>query len=211
MVSADTKVLRTADLDSRLVRFIAIAVLTVVCLLHYFSSRAGLFLNKVLFWYKCLMLLVIFAAGIHYKNTHGSQWDNYNDLTDMGTSLDSLAAMISIFYAYQGWENANYVRSLSIALLSCSKEIGYRGDTSSRRTYTCEDLKDRRIHRCLPRLDSIHSCNLSICKFPSWSPLRVESAQHAHLNQYMVLDYETITDKHSDLGLVLHFAPKVSI
>ncbi|ORY06761.1 amino acid permease-domain-containing protein [Clohesyomyces aquaticus] len=173
MVSAHTEVLQTKDLDSRLVRFIAISVLTVVCLLHYFSGRAGMFLNKVLFWYKTLLLIVIFAAGIHYTKTNGSQWDNYNDLKERGTSLDSLAAMVSIFYAYQGWENANYVTGEIRAL---------EGRTPAR------TLK----------------IGAFIAVFLVWILYILVT-----LAYYTVLDYDTITDNHSDLGLVLHFAPKV--
>jgi hypothetical protein len=110
LLSADLTKAQTSELNARLVRFVAIAVVSLVCLLHYFSSRAGLFLNKALFWYKSLLLLVVLSAGIHHARKHGNEWNNYNGQKQRGSSMDCLAAMISIFYTYQGWENANYVR-----------------------------------------------------------------------------------------------------
>ncbi|CAO2656259.1 Nn.00g050620.m01.CDS01 [Neocucurbitaria sp. VM-36] len=94
------------ELDPRLVRYLAISVVTFVCLIHWFSSRAGLFLNKLVAWYKTILLLVVFIAGMVYSEKHGSQW---NDPIDRGSAKDGMAGMVLIFYSYQGWENANYV------------------------------------------------------------------------------------------------------
>lgn len=97
---------RTSELDDRLVRYLAVSVVTLVCLIHWHSSRAGLFLNKLVAWYKTILLLVIFIAGMVYSGKkNNSQW---NDSGDRGTT-DGMAGMVLIFYSYQGWENANYV------------------------------------------------------------------------------------------------------
>jgi amino acid transporter len=173
LLSADLDKARTTELDSRLIRFVAIAVVTLVCLIHYFSARAGLFLNKVLFWYKSLLLLVVFAAGMNFVKKNGSEWNNYNELKERGSSIDSMAAMISIFYTYQGWENANYVTGEIRALA---------GRTPAR-----------------------------TLKIGAFSAVGVVWLLYVlvTLAYYMVLDYDSITDKHSDLGMAIHFAPKV--
>ncbi|KAF2111931.1 amino acid permease-domain-containing protein [Lophiotrema nucula] len=108
LISADQNVSFSTELDTRLVRYIAISVVTLVCIIHGHSSKAGLFLNKLLAWYKVVLLIVVFVAGMRYSDTHGSQW-NDETIPANGSSMDGLAAMVLIFYTYQGWENANYV------------------------------------------------------------------------------------------------------
>ncbi|KAF2730347.1 hypothetical protein EJ04DRAFT_567848 [Polyplosphaeria fusca] len=172
LLAADEKVEFTKDLDSRLVRFIAVCVVTLVCIIHYSSSRAGLFLNKTLFWYKIVLLFVVFVAGISYSDKHGSQWHD-RTAPERGSSMDGLAAMVLIFYSYQGWENANYVAGEIRAL---------EGRTPAR--------------------------TLKIGAF-----LAVGIVWFLYVTvtvaYYRVLDYATITGNYSDLGVALHFAPKV--
>jgi amino acid transporter len=106
LISALPQLEDSKELDPRLVRYIAISVVTLVCLIHCFSSRAGLFLNKLVAWYKTLLLLVVFIAGMVYSGKNGSKW---HDTVDRGSATDGMAGMVLIFYSYQGWENANYV------------------------------------------------------------------------------------------------------
>lgn len=108
LISANQDVSFSTELDTRLVRYIAISVITLVCFIHGYSSKAGLFLNKLLAWYKVILLIVVFAAGMRYSDKHGSQWKD-DTIPSNGSSMDGLAAMVLIFYTYQGWENANYV------------------------------------------------------------------------------------------------------
>ena len=112
LISAEPGVAKVAELDDRLIRYIAISVVTLVCLIHYFSSKAGLFLNKLLAWYKTLLLFVVFIAGMAYSRKHGSKWNDKSN-PDKPNNIESLSAMVLIFYTYQGWENANYVGTLS--------------------------------------------------------------------------------------------------
>jgi amino acid transporter len=102
----------TTDFDERLVRFIAIIILTTVCLLHYFSSKLGLFLNKAIALYKVLLLISVFIAGVIASRREGSgisDWYDKHGPNGNTKRADSLAASVLILYAYQGWENANYV------------------------------------------------------------------------------------------------------
>jgi amino acid transporter len=110
MLASDPNAAKTTELDSRLVRFIAIAVLSAVCLLHYFSNRFGLFLNKLFALFKTVLLFTVFVAGAKAAGKEGSGLSDFNQTHGIRNPADGLAAMVLIFYAYQGWENANYVR-----------------------------------------------------------------------------------------------------
>lgn len=100
-----------SDLDTRLVRFIAVAVLSVVCLLHYFSNRFGLFMNKLFAIFKTVLLLTVFIAGMKASTKDESGLADFGKTHGKRSAGDGLSAMVLIFYAYQGWENANYVRT----------------------------------------------------------------------------------------------------
>jgi hypothetical protein len=89
----------TTELDSRLVRYIAVSVITFVCLIHWHSSRAGLFLNKLVAWYKIGLLVVIFIAGMAKGSGDKSKW---SDSGHGGSTTDGMAGMVLIFYSYQG-------------------------------------------------------------------------------------------------------------
>lgn len=100
------------DLDARVVKLIAIDILSIVCLLHYFSSRLGLLLNKVLALYKLALLIAVFSAsawaaqhlpGLHTMTREQGQPSE--------TALSKLAALVLVLYSFTGWENANYVGS----------------------------------------------------------------------------------------------------
>ncbi|KAL6707409.1 hypothetical protein ACN47E_004188 [Coniothyrium glycines] len=106
LLAARPDITESSQLDPRLIRFVAVTVITLVCGIHWFSSRSGLFLNKLVAWYKTILLIVVFACGMKYADVHGSEW---TDSVDRGGVKDGMAGMVLIFYSYQGWENANYV------------------------------------------------------------------------------------------------------
>lgn len=109
ILASDSSIARTTDLDSRLVRFIAIVVLSTVCLLHYSSNRFGLFLNKLFAIFKTILLFTVFVAGVKAAGKEGSGLADFYDNHGVRHPTDGLAAMVLILYSYQGWENANYV------------------------------------------------------------------------------------------------------
>lgn len=109
MLAVEPDYATTTELDTRQVRFIAIVVLSAVCLLHYFSNKFGLFLNKLFALFKVILLITVFVAGIKAANKDGSGRNDFRETHGERKSVDGLAAMVLIFYAYQGWENANYV------------------------------------------------------------------------------------------------------
>ncbi|KAL6252611.1 hypothetical protein RBB50_000330 [Rhinocladiella similis] len=109
LLASDSSATKMAELDTRLVRFIAISVLSVVCLLHYFSNRFGLFLNKLFAIFKTVLLLTVFIAGVKASSKEGSGLSDFGKTHGDRGATDGLSALVLIFYAYQGWENANYV------------------------------------------------------------------------------------------------------
>lgn len=99
LIAAMPDLNNSKDLDPRLVRYIAISIVTLVCLIHWHSSRAGLFLNKLVAWYKVILLAVVFIAGMVWSDKHGSQW---KESVDRGSTTDGMTGMVLIFYSYQG-------------------------------------------------------------------------------------------------------------
>lgn len=89
----------STELDERLVRYIAISVITLVCLIHWHSCKAGLFLNKLLAWYKVSLLMAVFIAGMIWSGTNKSQWNNS---TGERVTSNGMSGMVLIFYSYQG-------------------------------------------------------------------------------------------------------------
>ncbi|KAK7897883.1 hypothetical protein LTR67_004515 [Exophiala xenobiotica] len=119
ILASDPSANRMSDLDTRLVRFIAVAVLSVVCLLHYFSNRFGLFMNKLFAMFKTVLLLTVFIAGMKASTKDGSGLADFGKNQGSRGAADGLSAMVLIFYAYQGWENANYAFGSSLGLKVC--------------------------------------------------------------------------------------------
>lgn len=98
-----------AELDPRLINLIAVGILSIICLLHYFSRRLGLFLNKAFALFKVFFLAAVFIAGVMARHKNDSGIADFGTKQEGANGKDSLAAFIYIIYSYQGWENANYV------------------------------------------------------------------------------------------------------
>ncbi|KAI9685318.1 MAG: hypothetical protein M1822_004691 [Bathelium mastoideum] len=115
-----------ADMDAKLspalVRFVAISIVTAICFLHFTWSRLGLFLNKAFALYKIALCLAIFIAGVaawNKPNSGVSGPENFGEVH--GGGINGLAALITIFYAYEGWENATYVSGNAFFMVSPAK------------------------------------------------------------------------------------------
>ncbi|KAF8535501.1 amino acid permease-domain-containing protein [Trichophaea hybrida] len=96
----------SSELDKRLVTLIAVTILTVVCLLHYFSRSTGLLFNSALALYKITLLLAFFIGGSIASTKENSGTHDWNQ---QSSHFNTLGALIFVLYSYQGWENANYV------------------------------------------------------------------------------------------------------
>lgn len=108
------------DPDFRLQKFIALVMLSAVCLLHVFSRNTGIAINNFLALYKLALVtfivLVGFAAmaggrGKGVTAGGGYGLTNFADAADIRRmSMNEYAnAALGVLWAYTGWENANYV------------------------------------------------------------------------------------------------------
>ena len=75
-----------------------------------------MFLNRVLALFKGLLLFSVFVAGVIASRKEGSGLSDFRHILGKHASVDSIAALVLILYAYQGWENANYVSTQRNAL-----------------------------------------------------------------------------------------------
>lgn len=109
--------------DYRLQKFIALCLLTAVCLLHIFSRKMGIAVNNLLALYKVglvtFIIMVGFAAmaGGRGKGVHNGDpgyglenWDHAMATKTM-SMWEYSNAILGVLWAYTGWENANYVLS----------------------------------------------------------------------------------------------------
>lgn len=107
LISANAKTIHYVP-DGRLVRFIAIVALSLFCLLHYFSGRAGRRLNQLLAFFKvCLLVIVLFAGIVRASHHFVNDWN----LNPNPNKSNSATAFLLIVFSFTGWENATFVSS----------------------------------------------------------------------------------------------------
>ena len=105
--------------DYRLQRFVALVCISFICLIHSFSRKMGIFMNNALAACKvCLLLFVVVAGFVCLAGAGGGghKGDEYGKVNlghafahSSGSPYAYASAMLSVLFAYQGWENANYV------------------------------------------------------------------------------------------------------
>lgn len=111
MLAAEPQVQNESELDRRLIAFIAITINVITCLLLYFSNGLALALNRITAVYKIVLMLVVFVAGVAASSKQDSGASDFEN-TYSSDPTKTLSALVYILFAYQGWENANYVRLL---------------------------------------------------------------------------------------------------
>ncbi|KAK3942388.1 phosphatidylinositol 4-kinase-like protein [Diplogelasinospora grovesii] len=127
-ISFSSYILKAAQSDSQdgswLNRGIAVAAVSVVCLIHAFTPRLGIWLSNGLGAFKLVLLgLVVFTgfAALAGHTNADPKPQNFSTFNGQGSALsgeteDSAGtaagyalALLQVQYAYSGWENANYV------------------------------------------------------------------------------------------------------
>ena len=107
----------TPNLD--LIRFIGVVCLTTVCLVHYFSTRAGRAANRILCRMKLVSLVVLLGAGA--KRAAVGPYIGYPVISgspDAPPPFSNYAkAFLLVLYSFEGWENASFVGTHVQALL----------------------------------------------------------------------------------------------
>ena len=100
-----------SDIPDGLVRFTAVVVQSVVCLLLYFARRLCFVFNSTFALYKIILLLFIFIVGMVNCRGPDSGLHNFDEKHSGYKGADALNAMLAIIYSYEGWDGANYVMS----------------------------------------------------------------------------------------------------
>lgn len=134
LASAGKPRLRDFNADQRILRFIAIATTTAICLMLYISSTKSRLVNRLTAVAKILLLLVICGFGFAHlskmKETGTPFHDDWADDCPLIVTLTGLEesdsmkpkwplAFLTILFTFHGWENATLVQhELSAALLS---------------------------------------------------------------------------------------------
>lgn len=99
------------DIEDGWIQFTSIIVQTVVCLILFFAPRYCFALNTVSALYKIILMFVIFVAGIAASRGSNSGFNDFNVEYPGYNSKEVLTALVYVFQSFQGWDNANYVRS----------------------------------------------------------------------------------------------------
>lgn len=123
-----------------LIRFIAVAVMSIISLLQFFSPRAGRGLNRGAAVIKIMFLLLLIGFGGWAAAAEGSteSWstyytkssedcaedDNWKQKCVQNGSADAKnnwpKALLLVFFSFEGWENATFVSTrLQRLIKSC--------------------------------------------------------------------------------------------
>ncbi|KAI3537254.1 hypothetical protein CSPX01_10343 [Colletotrichum filicis] len=103
-------------LDGNVLRFLAVAVTTAICMMLYLSNSNSRLINRVTALLKLILLLVIAFFGISFLskgNSHTDDW--HKGPSDSKLEPRDIAkpkwqtAFITILYSFHGWENATLV------------------------------------------------------------------------------------------------------
>ena len=100
-----------SEISDGLVRYTAVVVQTVVCLLLYFVRRLCFVFNSTFALYKIILLIFIFVVGMINSRGPDSGFRDFNEKYAGYKSVDALNAMLAVLYSYEGWDGANYVSS----------------------------------------------------------------------------------------------------
>ncbi|KAL2270446.1 hypothetical protein VTJ83DRAFT_2630 [Remersonia thermophila] len=125
-ISFSSYLLRAATGDAQdgswLNRGIAMAAITVVCLIHSLAPRWGIWLSNCLGAFKLVLLSLLVCTGFaalsgrmevpdpeNFSSFHGPGWEWTASADTAGAAGGYALALLQVLYSYSGWENANYV------------------------------------------------------------------------------------------------------
>lgn len=128
-ISFATYILRAATLDGQngswANRGIAVAAITVVCLIHAFAPKLGIWISNALGAFKLVLLSLVVCTGFAALDGRmvSPKPGNFNSFNGPGDAVPEAAngsssasaaagyalALLQVLYSYSGWENANYV------------------------------------------------------------------------------------------------------
>ncbi|KAK4175249.1 putative high-affinity methionine permease [Triangularia setosa] len=100
----------TPDVNRDLVRFIGIVVLSMICLLQYFSPSAGRKLNRAFAVIKILTLIALIGVAGNAARTRTDNRDKAGEWVERveRNPLNFAKAILAVLFSFEGWENATF-------------------------------------------------------------------------------------------------------
>ncbi|RSM09304.1 hypothetical protein CEP52_004155 [Fusarium oligoseptatum] len=102
------------DINKDLMQLIGIVVLSIICLLQYFSPKFGRGMNKTLAVIKLAFLVALFIVGIAATSrdvdvNRSNDWYIWYGNDGKRSDLTFAKALLLVLFSFQGWENATFV------------------------------------------------------------------------------------------------------
>lgn len=126
-ISFSNYILRAATGEAQdgswLNRGISVAAITVVCLIHAFAPRWGIWLSNGFGAFKLVLLSLLVCTGfaalagtmaVPKPNNFASFHGDNDEATSTQSAGGYALALLQVLYSYSGWENANYVGASSL-------------------------------------------------------------------------------------------------
>ncbi|GKU14719.1 unnamed protein product [Fusarium langsethiae] len=105
--------------DQHLMRYIAVSILSIICLAQFFSPAFGRRLNKFLAVVKIGFLLALVAVGLaalgrdfKSQNSGGPSLNRTQDWAEqreVRSKVSFAKALLVVLFSFEGWENATFV------------------------------------------------------------------------------------------------------
>ena len=91
-------------------RLIAVVALSILCLIHYWSSKAGRRLNRWIAVLKLMFLVIVLIAGAVRTHFWKFEGNGFVECAPVDHSaVDAAKAMLLVIFSFEGWENATFV------------------------------------------------------------------------------------------------------
>jgi len=105
--------------DQHLMRYIAVTILSIICLTQFFSPGFGRRLNKFLAVVKIGFLLGLIAVGLaaigrdFYSQSNSglplNRGEDWSERRGVGSKVSFAKALLVVLFSFEGWENATFV------------------------------------------------------------------------------------------------------
>ncbi|RSL86677.1 hypothetical protein CDV31_016365 [Fusarium ambrosium] len=105
------------EINLDVMRLIGVNVLTLICLLQYFSPGFGRVMNKWLAFLKIVFLFVLIGVADNAKDASDDWFVTHPTTAEQGnnenigkpTKLAFAKALLAVLFSFEGWENATFV------------------------------------------------------------------------------------------------------
>nr|CEG05097.1 unnamed protein product [Fusarium clavum] len=103
--------------DQHLIRYIAVSVLSIICLIQFFSARFGRRLNRFLAVVKIGFLIGLIGVGLsaldrdlyHGDKNPPSRTEDWSVQHEVHSKVSFAKALLVVLFSFEGWENATFV------------------------------------------------------------------------------------------------------